>query len=239
MRYKQQFNYLLFISGLWLGGLLAIADEDLPLFEDSLAKELGEIGVREHILIKGLERTRDIAARPLVQGSLQKQIQKLLVDFNYILVHTADNQRIKEILILSEKTAAPPVLPNKIILNTTRSGTHHLVQASIQGVSTTINMPLLVDTGASLVVLPASIMPKLGLNPNQLKDQEIQTANGALQAKLSRLKTLTLGSEKIPNVEAAFIEDQLLGSYGLLGMNVLSQYVITIDDQHNQIVLNK
>ncbi|CAH9018589.1 TIGR02281 family clan AA aspartic protease [Candidatus Nitrosacidococcus sp. I8] len=239
MRYKQQFNYFLLTLGLWLGGLLVIADEDLPLFEDSLAEELGEIGVREHILIKGLERTRDIPALPLVQGSLQRQIQKLLVDFNYILVHTADNQRIKEILILSEKTAAPPVFPNKIVLNTTRSGTHHLVQVSIQGIGTAITIPLLVDTGASLVVLPTSAMPKLGLNPNQLKDQEIQTANGALQAKLSQLKILTLGSEKIPNVEAAFIEDQLLGSYGLLGMNVLRHYVITIDDQKNQIVLSK
>lgn len=208
-------------------------------FDETLQDELKAIATKHDILIKGLDKIREISARPLIQGSLQEQLQSLLINFNYVFIHDAADSSIKEVLILSQKKAAPEI-PDQIILNTTRKGNHHLVQVAVQGPNyASIGVSLLVDTGASLVVLPASIIPRLGFSSGQLENQKIQTANGLLDANIGQLNSLKIGAAIIYGVNVAFIADNLLGANGLLGMNVLGRYLVTINDQQNLITLSR
>jgi clan AA aspartic protease (TIGR02281 family) len=98
-------------------------------------------------------------------------------------------------------------------------------------------MKLMVDTGASLVVLPASTAGALGLQPDQLAEQTLQTAKGELQARVGRIKAVQLGDARVEDVDVALVDDEQLGGMALLGMNVLSRYLFILDDEKNQLIL--
>lgn len=238
--YLRLFIALIVMSSLTLGyfDLAYGADNELASSKNrSLWSELKRVSAEHDIIIEGLEKTRTSPARP-AQGSLREQLQSLLFDFNYVLIQSPGGG-VKQVFILNQKGAIPET-PKRIVLNTTRSGNHHVVQVTLQGPSReNIEVSLLVDTGASVVVLPASMLTKLGFSPDKLSSRKIRTANGLLQAKIGQLNSLELGPEIIHDVSVAFIEDSLLGSIGLLGMNVLEHYLVTIDDQQNLITLSK
>jgi clan AA aspartic protease (TIGR02281 family) len=104
-----------------------------------------------------------------------------------------------------------------------------------QGVS------FIVDTGASDVVLPSSVMKRLGFEASDLPGLQMQTANGVVSAKRGVLKTLEFGSgesrEVIQRVTVLFISDAAIGGAALMGMNVLGRYNMTIEDDADRIVL--
>jgi clan AA aspartic protease (TIGR02281 family) len=104
-----------------------------------------------------------------------------------------------------------------------------------QGVS------FIVDTGASDVVLPFSLIKRLGFEAGDLPDLQLQTANGIVSAKRGVLKALELGSgesrEVIERVTVLFISDAAIGGAALMGMNVLGRYNMTIEDDADRIVL--
>jgi clan AA aspartic protease (TIGR02281 family) len=100
-----------------------------------------------------------------------------------------------------------------------------------------VSQSLMVDTGASFVVLPQSKGPALGFDLFRLPEQKVQTAKGEHAARVGVLKALTLGDETVSDVQVAFIEDGLVGATALLGMNVLSRFRITIDDERNVLTL--
>ncbi|MBV5310535.1 retropepsin-like aspartic protease family protein [Chromatium okenii] len=202
--------------------------------------------------VTGIEQTADATAH--VEGDeLLSRLHILLENFNYVLVQTPD-RKVERILILGEKTASapPPAVtqnsnhsqPNtsssatEIILPTQRQGTSHLVTVTLEGVNhQKIRQSLLIDTGADHVVLPTSLITKLGLNPNTLRQRPVQTANGVVNAQAANLSGLWLDSQRLADVPVAFIDDQRLGGQALLGMAVLGQFQMTIDDTNNQIKL--
>jgi len=65
----------------------------------------------------------------------------------------------------------------------------------------------------------------------------MQTANGKVEAQIGVLSSLWLGKTRIEQVHTAFLEDEKLGSNGLLGMSVLGRYKLTVDDA-NAIILS-
>jgi clan AA aspartic protease (TIGR02281 family) len=220
-----------------LGPAYGTDDSLTPTLGWTLLDELKKVSAEHGIIIEGLEKTRAFPARP-AQGSLREQLQRLLSDFNYVLVQSPDSG-VKQVFILNQKKAVLKT-PEHIILNTTRSGNHHVVQVIVEGPSrASMEISLLVDTGASLVILPASLLPKLGFSLGELENQEIRTANGLVHAKIAQLHSFKIGPAIMHGINAAFIEDSLLGSNGLLGMNVLGRYLVTIDDQQNLITLSK
>lgn len=201
----------------------------------TLEDKLKRLSAKYGILIEGLEKTGHSPARP-TQGPLQQQLKKLLADFNYVLIQSPD-KGVEQIIILNPKDTSPP-LPERIVLTTERIGNHHVIRATIVGPKpASIEVPLLVDTGASLVVLPASMLSELGFSPGDFEERKIQTANGLIEARVGQLPAIKVGTEVIRNVEAAFIEDSRLGGNGLLGMNVLGRYRMIIDDERNLISL--
>ena len=127
-----------------------------------------------------------------------------------------------------------------IVLDTQRVGSGHTVSVTLEGEDgKQVERTLLVDTGASYVSLPASLIPELGLAPEKLHTEQFQTANGAVDQAVGTLPAVWLNGQRIAGVAVAFSEDEQLGREGLLGMSILSRFRLTIDDENNLLVLAK
>jgi aspartyl protease family protein len=105
---------------------------------------------------------------------------------------------------------------------------HFLAKTSVNGVALT----MLVDTGASTVVLKRDDAQRLGYDVDKLKyTVPVQTANGTTYAAHVRLRNLTLGTISLNDVEALVAKPGTLKE-NLLGMSFLSRlrsYEFTTD----------
>ena len=101
----------------------------------------------------------------------------------------------------------------------------------------------IVDTGATDMVLPASMLAKLGFRESELDSVGVQTANGVAEGMRGFLRSLELGgpdhSDVLNHVPVMFMSDDDTGGYSLMGMSVLGRYNMTIEDAENQIILVK
>ena len=93
-------------------------------------------------------------------------------------------------------------------------------------------MTMLIDTGASTVVLKPADAQKLGIDVERLRfSVPVQTANGTTYAAHVRLRNLTLGPISLNDVEALVAKPGALKE-NLLGMSFLSRlrsYEFTTD----------
>ena len=80
----------------------------------------------------------------------------------------------------------------------------------------------MVDTGASLVSLPASEAQRLSLDYKKGQKALMGTANGTVQGYLIKLDTLTLGGVTLHGVDAVVLDGAGFGS-PLLGMSALNR----------------
>jgi aspartyl protease family protein len=105
---------------------------------------------------------------------------------------------------------------------------HFVAKTQVNGVS--LNM--LIDTGASTVVLKPADAQKLGIDVDKLRySVPVQTANGTTYAAHVRLRSLTLGPISLTDVEALVAKPGALKE-NLLGMSFLSRlrsYEFTTD----------
>src|SRR5438105_4451197 len=92
---------------------------------------------------------------------------------------------------------------------------HFFAEASVNDVP----MRLVVDTGASVVVLSAADASRLGVDWRQGPRRMMQTANGATAGYLVKLDKVKVGGVELTNVDATVLE-QGLGAVGLLGMKI-------------------
>jgi len=96
---------------------------------------------------------------------------------------------------------------------------HFIVKTQANGVS----LVMLVDTGASTVVLKTADAQKLGIDVERLRySVPVQTANGTTFAAHVRLRNLTLGPISLNDVEALVAKPGALKE-NLLGMSFLSR----------------
>jgi len=95
----------------------------------------------------------------------------------------------------------------------------------------------MIDTGATTLVLPTSMMPELGFTPEDLHEGTSQTASGNVAVKLGLLRNVRVGAVSADNVEVSFIEDSQLKGNRLLGMSFLQRFKMMIDDAANELVL--
>jgi len=94
---------------------------------------------------------------------------------------------------------------------------HYVTDAQING----RNFNIMVDTGASLVILRYEDARALGLVYGSDKfDVAVQTANGTAKALRVKLYNVRLGSISLDDVEALVMEEGLLNT-NLLGMSFL------------------
>lgn len=83
---------------------------------------------------------------------------------------------------------------------------------------------LLLDTGATLVTVPAHLADELGLEAGAA--QRSQTANGVLVTRATRLDTLAFGPFRLHGV-AASLNPGMSGGQVLLGMSALKHLEFT------------
>lgn len=185
--------------------------------------------------VEGLEKIGDERA-PLATGNPARVIERLLGDYNYVLVGKPGGG-VERILVLG-RISATPEQPESTIIETTRYGAHHMVTASLVGPGgARVSAPLMIDTGASTVVLPKSMIERLGFDARDLTDGMMQTANRQVAGKKGMLSSVELGGAVLNDVAVAFIDDDRLGGKMLLGMSFLGRYRLTIDDLNDQITL--
>ncbi len=216
-------------------GAAILGPNDAPA-HPNLAAQVKALADRNGFSLVGLHRLEDVPPRP-VDGPPERQIQQLLDGYNYVMVNEVHEKRL---IVLGKKRWVPPKPPppKDTVLATRRMGAHHIVEATLVGGNRAeMRVRLMIDTGASFIVLPLSMSDDLGLARGALADTQVQTAKGTVGAKVGRLRALRLGNEEIANVKVAFIEDALLGGNRLLGMNVLGRFRMTLDDQRNQLIL--
>lgn len=79
---------------------------------------------------------------------------------------------------------------------------------------------MLIDTGASDVVLSAATAARIGLQPTGDVERLIATANGRSTARPARLAQLSLGGLYMNDVEALILKPQA-GEANLLGASFL------------------
>jgi aspartyl protease family protein len=105
---------------------------------------------------------------------------------------------------------------------------HFIAKTQVNGVA----LIMLIDTGASTVVLKPADAQRLGIDVDRLKyTVPVQTANGTTYAAHVRLRTLTLGPISLNDVEALVAKPGTLKE-NLLGMSFLSRlrsYEFTTD----------
>lgn len=107
----------------------------------------------------------------------------------------------------------------ELVLKRNRSG-HYLTPGSINGQPVTF----LLDTGATLVSVPAHLGPTLGLVPGA--QGTAQTANGSVTIHLTRIERLSLGPFQLRGVRAS-LNPGMADDQVLLGMSVLKHLEFT------------
>ncbi|MCO5730042.1 TIGR02281 family clan AA aspartic protease [Rhizobium sp. SSA_523] len=106
---------------------------------------------------------------------------------------------------------------NEVVIYRGRGG-HFQAQANVNG----LTVPMLVDTGASAVVLSHDDALRLGLDPqNLIYSVRVQTANGQALAAPVRLESIAIGPIVRTDIRALVTEDGRLAE-SLLGMSFLS-----------------
>ena len=92
----------------------------------------------------------------------------------------------------------------------------------VEAVANGRRLPLVVDTGASLVALSRQDAERIGLDMSRLSyTQRIHTANGVARVAPVKLLQLSVGPITVTDVEAVVIEGR--SEYSLLGMSFLSR----------------
>ncbi len=95
---------------------------------------------------------------------------------------------------------------------------HFVVEASIRGTS----IRMMVDTGASRIVLTASDARRLGIDTQRLRyDQRSNTANGQVWSAPITLRQVKIGPIRVTNVQASVSKSDL--NQSLLGMSFLER----------------
>jgi len=174
--------------------------------------------------------------RKYVRGSLEQQLEKALASYNHVISRDLKG-KIEKIVIINRKQKTDN---GHIVLPTRTEGGHLLVSLAVSGSGAyweTVEM--IIDTGADVIVLPASMIAKLGIDEGTLAPRIMQTANGKADAKIGKLQGVRIEGEILEDVDVAFVDDALLSNKGLLGMSALGRYKLVIDNESRLVTLIK
>lgn len=108
---------------------------------------------------------------------------------------------------------------------------HYVVQGQINGGS----VRMLLDTGATLIAMPAADAVRLGINYKSGQVRYMNTANGVVPAYQVKLNTVKIGDIEINQVDAVVQEQGL--PFILLGMSFLNRTEMRRDGE--KMVLTK
>lgn len=210
-------------------GLTApVAGADLKSQLESLADEHGIVLSGEAVLAG--------ASAVAAKGDIAERIKQMLSGFNHVVVHSPQGA-VSRVMVLGAVRPAS-ALPDQIVINTKRLGSHHVLTATLIGADgAEIERQLIVDTGSTFVVLPISLADSLHIDSANLSFRELQTVAGRVKAQIGNLHALRIGGRELRNVAAAFIADADIGDNLLLGMSVLDRFQVTFQDREDRLIL--
>jgi len=175
---------------------------------------------------------------PDASGPPAERLQTLLSDYNFTVV-LGDDGAIDTVVVSGPKQA-PRSRPTTAAVPTTRVGGNLFVDAALIGPNPhRVSVRLMLDTGASLIVLPQSLMEPLGFRENELERRPFQTANGRMQGYAGVLDKVEVGQVSARDVGVAFVPDDRLGGYKLLGMSFLNRFAMTLNEAANLLHLRE
>ncbi len=96
---------------------------------------------------------------------------------------------------------------------------------------------MLVDTGASYVVVSASTAARLGLAPSRGRKRVMQTANGQSVATPTILRSVSLDGLYMNDVEALILAPEA-GDVNLLGASFLKR-LISVEQRDGMLILRQ
>jgi aspartyl protease family protein len=130
---------------------------------------------------------------------------------------TLDNNGRREVLALgSHVNRQAPAAQAGAVLQADERG-HFFAQGMVNGSP----LRMLVDTGASLIALPAADALRMGINYRKGQQGMVSTANGVAPAFRVRLDTVRIGDLELNQVDALVQEQGL--PIALLGMSFLNR----------------
>ncbi|MBU1998363.1 MAG: retropepsin-like aspartic protease [Candidatus Omnitrophota bacterium] len=141
--------------------------------------------------------------------------------------------------IEAAKAKVESLKPKQVLVS--REGGHIFVQARLNN---KVPAELLLDTGASLVLLSNEIGRKLGVDKDKKKSiVKMQVADGRqVEAQYILLDSLMVQGVEAKKVDAAVLladVDDANFKDGLLGMSFLKNFNFKIDQSNNRIILEK
>ncbi len=120
-------------------------------------------------------------------------------------------------------------------------GPHILLKALLNW---SITVPLMLDTGASLVVLPKEVGDKLNIDTQQPKTVVfLQIGDGSkVKAAYTVLKSINIQGVEVRDIDAAVLLDdkgKFENASGVLGMSFLNHFNIKTDRKEKKFILEK
>jgi len=198
-------------------GLVLLALIAPPAFATEVTL-VGLIGAKAIVVIDGG------APRTLAPGQKTAEGVVLLATEKEAASFEIDGKKKTLRMGQAYSTAARTGRQNVTLAADTRG--HFVAMGSINGGS----VRFLVDTGATLVTLPAAEARRLGINYLQGQRGQMQTANGVAAAWRVKLDSVKIGDIEVSNVDAMVGENDALG-VTLLGMSFLNRMEMKRDGQ--------
>ena len=206
-----------------------------PVVGADLKSQLESLADAHGIVLSG-EAILAGASAVAAKGDIAERIKQMLSGFNHVVVHSPQGA-VSRVMVLGAVRPAS-ALPDQIVINTKRLGSHHVLTATLIGADgAEIERQLIVDTGSTFVVLPISLADSLHIDSANLSFRELQTVAGRVKAQIGNLHALRIGGRELRNVAAAFIADADIGDNLLLGMSVLDRFQVTFQDREDRLIL--
>ncbi|MFT5439200.1 MAG: aspartyl protease family protein [Alphaproteobacteria bacterium] len=210
----------------------------IPAQAESLRTRIESLAIEHGFQLDGIERIKG-ESNPSVRtlDSLQ-QIGRLLAKYNFVIARNATG-KVERLTIIGIRDAPVATRGAKPIESKTDAGEHY-VNAVLAGPNgQPLPFRVMVDTGASTLVLSSSLKTQLGFSDRDLKTVRVQTANGTTMGVLGILKSVRVGDAETGQVAVTFVEDRLLGGKLLLGMSFLGRFRMTLDGRGGSLQLEE
>lgn len=139
----------------------------------------------------------------------------------------------------SEHEALPRAQPQAAPLSIPLERVGSLLVVTVQ-VNGTRPAKMILDTGASHTILSFAVARDLSLwAQHRSTSMTMHTAGGTVQTEVLPIASMTIGDAEVTNVEAAIYDlpEAPPGIEGLLGLNVLGQFTVTLDAVRNRLLL--